>query len=323
MLSFIARRLTISLVIVYGVLSLSFLIIHLAPGDPTSLYLKPDIDPATVEIIRQQMGLDLPVWRQYFQWMGALMQGNLGVSFTHNRPVAEVLGEAVLNTLQLTVTVFLIQLIIGVTLGVLAAVKQNTVLDFSLNSFLLFLYSMPGFWLALMAVLVFSYKLGWLPASQMRSFDVPEGLWPQFVDRVKHLILPSLVLATPFIAHTARFVRGTLCEVLSQDYIRTARAYGIRPRRIIFRYALKNALLPVTTLFGLYLPFLLGGSVITEYIFSWPGMGRITVNAIFAHDFPIILASNIIAALTVIIGNLMSDILNALVDPRIKLEAFS
>ena len=145
----------------------------------------------------------------------------------------------------------------------------------------------------------------------------------QFSTTVLSAGTASLISVTAAVAHTARFVRGTLCEVLSQDYIRTARAYGIRPRKIIFRYALKNALLPVTTLFGLYLPFLLGGSVITEYIFSWPGMGRIAVNAILAHDFPIILASNIIAALTVIIGNLMSDILNALVDPRIKLEAFS
>ncbi|MCG8604062.1 ABC transporter permease [bacterium] len=315
---FIARRLGFSLLVVWGVVSLTFVILHLAPGDPATLYIKPEIDTATIENIRTQMGLDLPVWRQYFRWIAELTRGNLGVSFSHNRPVAEIFTDAIPNTLQLTATVFLIQLIAGIVLGVPAALKQNSTFDFSLSSILMFLYSMPGFWLALMAIWIFSHKLGLLPASQMVSFDLPEGLWPQVTDRFKHLILPSLVLSTPFIAHTARFVRGSLCEVLDQDYIRTARAYGLSSYTILFRYALKNALLPLTTVFGLYLPFLLGGSVVIEYIFAWPGMGRIIVNAILAHDFPVILAGNILAAVTVVVGNLASDLVSTWVDPRVR-----
>ena len=169
-----------------------------------------------------------------------------------------------------------------------------------------------------MAVLVFSLKLGWLPSSQMQSLQIADGAWAQFTDRLRHLILPAGVLAAPFVAHTARFIRGSLSEVLQQDYIRTAYAFGIPARKVLFKYALKNAVLPLASLFGFYLPFLLGGAVITEYIFAWPGFGRITVNAIFAHDFPMILAGNFIAALAVVIGNLISDLVSKAVDPRIR-----
>ena len=155
----------------------------------------------------------------------------------------------------------------------------------------------------------------------MKSILVADGFFNHFWDRLKHLILPVVVLSTPFIAYTARFVRGSLIDVLSQDYIRTARAYGIEEKKVIYCYALKNSLLPLVTLFGLYLPFILGGSVIIENIFAWPGMGRITVQAIFSHDFPLILASNFIAALTVVGGNLLSDIFYIIVDPRIRLAS--
>ncbi|TDI84184.1 MAG: ABC transporter permease [Caldithrix sp.] len=318
MITYLAKRIGISLFIVFGVLSLSFALIHMAPGDPSSLYIRPDIDPQTMASLRSQMGLDQPIWRQYVLWIQQVCSGNFGISFSQQRPVAEILAEAIPNTLQLTVAAFLIQLVLGTLLGVLTAIKHNTKLDFSISSFLLFLYSMPGFWLALMAVLVFSLKLGWLPSSQMQSLQIADGAWAQLTDRLRHLILPAGVLAAPFVAHTARFIRGSLSEVLQQDYIRTAYAFGIPARKVLFKYALKNAVLPLASLFGFYLPFLLGGAVITEYIFAWPGFGRITVNAIFAHDFPMILAGNFIAALAVVIGNLISDLVSKAVDPRIR-----
>jgi len=323
MLQYISKRLLLSLVTIWGVLSLTFLIIHLAPGDPSSLYVKPEIDAKTVENIRRQMGLDRPIWQQYFMWIRESVRGNFGISFVQQRPVNEILGEAITNTLQLTVVVFVLQLIFGVFLGVLTAIKRNTKIDVSISSMLLFFYCMPGFWLALMAIMIFSLKLGWLPSSQMRSLYTVDSFWSEVVDRIRHIILPSSVLALPFAAYTARFVRSSLSEVLAQEYIRCAWAYGIKSTRILFKYALKNALLPLITLLGLYLPFLLGGAVITEYIFAWPGMGRITINAIFAHDFPVILASNFIAALTVVVGNLISDILYVAVDPRIKFVKLS
>ncbi len=315
------KRIMISLIIVFGVLSLTFIIIHLAPGDPTSLYIRPEINPATVESIRRQLGLDKPLWQQYILWIREFMSLNFGFSFSHLRPVSHVLGEAILNTLQLTISVFGFQFFVGIILGIITAIKQKSKLDHGLHSVLIFLYSIPGFWLALMLILIFSLKLGWLPSSQMKSLYLSGGLWIQFIDRIKHLILPILVLSAPFIAYTARYVRAGLIDVFKQPYIRTAHAYGIKSNRIIFRYALKNVLLPLVTLIGFYLPFLLGGAVVTEYIFAWPGMGRITVNAIFAHDYPLVLAVNSIAALTVVIGNLISDILYTIVDPRIRIKS--
>jgi len=321
MLNYIIKRLLISIAIILGVLSLTFTIIHLAPGDPSSLYVRPEIDPATVETIRQQMGLDQPFLTQYFCWIREFVTGNFGVSFSQMRPVGSIMWESILNTLQLTIFVFIFQLVVGILIGVISALKQNSKADHGLNSVLLFMYSVPGFWFALMLILIFSLKLGWLPSSQMKSLIVENGFFPQLIDRIKHLVLPVLVLSTPFIAYTARFVRGSLIEVLSQDYIRTARAYGLNEKKVIFQYAFKNSLLPLITLFGLYLPFILGGSVITENIFAWPGVGRITVNAIFSHDFPLILASNFVAALTVVVGNLFSDVLYTFADPRIRLKS--
>jgi peptide/nickel transport system permease protein len=320
MLRYFLNRFFTSLIIVWGVLSITFLILHLASGDPTSLYLKPEIDEKTLENIRRQMGLNLPLWQQYILWIREFVTGNFGVSFVQQRPIRDILGEALLNTLQLTSVVFVLQLLLGVVLGIITAVNRHTKLDVSISSVLLFFYSMPGFWLALIAIMIFSLKLGWLPSSQMKSFLEIGGIWSQVLDRIKHLILPVTVLSVPFIAYTARFVRGSVSEILEQDYIRTALAYGISKRQILYKYTLKNALLPLATLLGLYLPFLLGGAVITEYIFAWPGMGRITVNAIFAHDFPVILASTFIAAITVIVGNLISDLMYVAVDPRIKIR---
>ncbi len=320
MLKFIARRLLISGLMVWGVLTMTFFIIHLAPGDPLLLYVRPDIDPSVVENIRRQMGFNLPLWQQYFVWFTEFIQGNFAISLMQHRAVLDIFYETIPNTLRLTVPVFLIQLVLGIIIGVVTALKRNGKLDIITNSVLLFLYSMPGFWVALIAIMIFSLYLGWLPSSQMSSMHSIEGFWPIVWDRLRHLILPALVLSIPFITYTARFVRSSLIDVLRQPYIQMARAYGLRKSDILFKYALKNALLPVVTLIGLYIPFLLGGAVITEYIFGWPGMGRITVDALFAHDFPVILASNFIATLTVILGNLLSDILYLIVDPRIKIK---
>ncbi len=319
MIGYIGKRIFWSLVIVLGILTLTFIIIHLAPGDPASIYIRPEIDAKTVATIRRQMGLEKPLLQQYIIWLKEFTTGNFGISFSHKRAVSSVIGEATWNTLQLTVIVFVFQLIVGVCLGMYAAIRHNTRSDQSINSLLLFFYSLPGFWLALMLISLFSLKLGWLPSGQMKSIILTGGIVQQVFDRIKHLILPAFILSLPFIAITTRFVRGSLLDVLGQDYIRTARAYGLPRNKILFLYALKNALLPLVTLLGLYLPFLLGGSVIIENVFAWPGMGRVTVNAIFAHDFPLILATNFIAALTIVIGNLISDILYFYVDPRIRM----
>lgn len=318
MLAIIIKRLLTSLLIVWGVISICFLILHLVPGDPASLYIRPEIPAEVVANIRAQMGLDLPIWKQYFVWIREFSTGNFGLSFTHQKTISAIFAETIPNTLRLTVIVLIFQYFVGILLGVISALRHKTLTDRIINGSMLFLYSMPGFWLAIIAIFVFSLKLGWLPSSQMQSLHEINGFWPILWDRTRHLILPVLVLSIPFITYTARFVRENLVNILAKPYILAAYTYGLSHYKIIYRYALRNALLPLVTLLGLYLPFLLGGAVITEFIFAWPGMGRITVNAIFTHDYALILASTFIAALAVVLGNLISDLLYFIVDPRIR-----
>lgn len=315
---YIVNRFLTALLIVWGVLTLSFLLMHLAPGEPTKLYLNPEISPLVLEKIRRQMGLDQPVWMQYLLWLKEFVSGNFGFSFFHQRPVGAILLETIPNTLRLTLTVFILQFMIGIPLGVVSALKINTKSDQAIQFTLLFFYAMPGFWLTLILMMIFSLKLGWLPSGQMQSLVEINGFWANLWDYLRHLILPAVVLSMPFIAMTSRFVRANLSEILHQPYIQAAHTYGLSRSKIIYKYALKNALLPLITLIGLYLPFLLGGAVITEYIFAWPGMGRVTVEAIFTHDYPLILATTFVAALAVVTGNFISDILYRIADPRIK-----
>ncbi|MBD3226309.1 MAG: ABC transporter permease subunit [Caldithrix sp.] len=318
MIAYIIRRILTALLIVWAVATICFIILQLAPGDPASMYIRPEIKPAVVENIRKQLGFDLPIWQQYIKWLRGLSAGNFGTSFIHKQPVIDIIANTLPNTLRLTLVVFCVQFLMGIVIGIYLATKQGSKIEQTVNGFLLFLYSMPGFWLALILILIFSLHLGWLPSSQMQSMRDINGFIPILWDQVKHLILPVTVLSIPFITYTTRFIQDQLRDVFAQPYFLAAKTYGFSGQKILFKYALKNALLPLITLIGLYLPFILGGAVITEYIFAWPGMGRITVTAIFAHDFPLILASTIIAALAVVIGNLLSDILYALADPRIR-----
>jgi peptide/nickel transport system permease protein len=318
MISYSIKRLAVSILIVWGIITICFIVMHLAPGDPSSIYIRPDIDPKVAENIQTQMGFNQPLWKQYILWTTEILRGNFGMSFIHQRPINDVLAETIPNTLRLTATVFILQFVVGIALGIVSALKYKTRTDHLISAIMLFFYSMPGFWLAIISILIFSLKLGWLPSSQMQSMYEISGFWPVLWDQVRHMILPVVILSTPFIAYTTRFIRDNLIEELQQPYIFAAQTYGLSRSKIVYHYALKNALLPLVTLFGLYLPFMLGGAVITEYIFAWPGMGRITVNAIFTHDYALILATTIIAALAVVIGNYISDMLYAVVDPRIR-----
>jgi peptide/nickel transport system permease protein len=319
MIAYSLKRLAISLLIVWGIITISFVVMHLAPGDPASIYIRPDIDPKVAENIQSQLGFNQPIWKQYLLWTKEIVKGNFGLSYVHQRPINDLLADTIPNTLRLTLTVFIFQFVVGIGLGIISAIKYKTRTDHLINGIMLFFYSMPGFWLAIVSILFFSLKLGWLPSSQMQSMHEIHGFWAGLWDQIKHLILPVAVLSTPFIAYTTRFVRDSLIKELNQPYIFAAQTYGLKRSKIVYHYALKSALLPLVTLVGLYLPFMLGGAVITEYIFAWPGMGRITVNAIFTHDYALILATTIIAAIAVIIGNYISDILYAMADPRIRM----
>ena len=320
MLSFVLKRIAYALFIIWGVLTAMFLLIRLAPGDPTFLYISPDFNPEVIEQIRIQMGLHLPIWQQYITWLPNFISGNFGNSFAHHRSVIELLSEAIPNTLQLSAIVLVLQFILGITLGMLIATYQKSKIAQWLDKLILVIYSLPGFWVAIVLILIFSVKLGWLPSSQMSSIGAEKSFGDFVIDRLRHLTLPVIVLVLPFAANTARFIKDTYADVLQKDYIRTAHAYGLPASQIYLKYALKNALIPVATLAGMYFPFLLSGAVVTEYIFSWPGMGQLAIGAIYAHDYPVILACTFIAAAGVVVGNLLSDILYVLIDPRIKLS---
>jgi peptide/nickel transport system permease protein len=315
---FLAQRLIQSLILLFIVLTITFFLLHLAPGDPMSRYYNPDINPETVRHIRESFGLDRPVIEQYFRWIANFARGDFGVSLRYQRPVREMLAEAIPNTLRLTVVALVLHILIGIFLGILSAARKYSIFDRVNTIAALFVYSIPSFWLALMLILVFSLKLHVLPSSHMQSVDV-EG-WSSLsllLDRAKHLVLPAFVLGVASAASTARYMRGSMLDVMREDYIRTARAKGLPESRVILKHAFKNAALPVVTIIGLSLPFLFGGAAIVETIFSWPGMGRLTVDAIYARDYPVVLAVNFVIAAIVIIANLLTDVAYGLLDPRI------
>ena len=318
MLAFISRRIVQSLVLVLIVLTITFFLLKIAPGDPMARYYHPDISPETVELMRERLGLDRPVHEQYLKWAGSFMRGDFGVSLTYGVPVRALLAEAIPNTLRLTVAALLLHIVLGVALGIASAAKRYSIIDRVNTVAALFVYSIPSFWLALMLILLFSLKLGILPSSHMQSIGAEGmGAFALFIDRLKHLILPTFVLGIASAASTARYMRGSMLDVLREDYIRTARAKGLDEGAVLIKHAFKNAALPIVTIVGLSLPLLFGGAVVIEKIFSWPGMGRLAVDAIYARDYPVVLAVNFVVACMVIAGNLIADIGYALLDPRV------
>lgn len=322
---YVLKRLLQAIPLLLGVATVTFFIVHLAPGDPMDMFLEQrfrrTIDPEIIELIRQKYGLDQPLHVQYVKWIGNLVQGDLGESFRYRRPVASLIAERIPYTLQLTILAMLFDVMIGIALGIYSAVKQYSLLDKTVTVGSLIIYSVPGFWLALMLVLVFAVNLGWLPTSQTRSLDYELLSWSeQVVDRLRHLVLPVFVLGVGSAAGTARYMRSKLLEVLSEEYILAARARGLRERAVILKHALRNAMIPIITIFGMSLPFLLGGAVLIERVFAWPGIGLLAVEAVGGRDYPVILATTMMGAVLVILGNLLADIMYALVDPRVSYD---
>ncbi len=322
---YILKRLLQAIPLLLGIATITFFIVHLAPGDPMDMYLEPrfrrQIDPEVIELIRQKYGLDQPIHVQYVKWLGNLARGDLGESFRYRRPVTSLMWERVPYTLQLAALALLFDALFGIAIGILSAVKQYSLVDKSVTLGSLIIYSIPGFWLALMLVLVFSVNLGWFPTSQTRSLDYDLLSWSgKVLDRLWHLVLPVFVLGVASAAGTARYMRNRLLEVLSEDYVLAARARGLKERTVILKHALRNAMIPILTIYGLALPFLLGGAVLIEKVFAWPGMGLLAVEAVGGRDYPVILATSMIAAVLVILGNLLADVTYALVDPRVSYE---
>lgn len=327
MIGYVAKRTLGAIPLVLGVATLLFIVVNLAPGDPVSRLVGPNVSPEAVDQLRANWGLDQPLPVRYAKWLGALAQGDFGESFSRGRPARDVVFEILPNTLLLSIFAIVGAFVLGVLLGTLQAVKRGTVLDSLLSVVSLFFYSMPAFWLALMMVLLFSLQAqlwGWpisFPGSGMISVDhsfmtFTERIW----DRATHLVLPAMSLALILAAGIARYTRASMVEVLGEDYIRTARAKGLPERTVILRHALRNALLPILTLAGLYLPLLLSGAVFIETVFAWPGMGKLMVDSIATRDYPLVMAGGFLFAVVVVAGNLLADVLYAWADPRVRYE---
>lgn len=328
MIRYLVRRLLGAIPLVLGIATIVFFVVNLAPGDPTTYLISPGMTAEVAEQMRANYGLDQPVHVRYVKWMGAALTGDFGTSHTHNRPVKDVLLTFLPNTLLLSGCALLLAFLVGIVLGTIQAVRQYSLLDQGMSVVMLFFYSMPSFWLALMLILTFSLFARnvwdwpiWFPGSGMTSVDYASlSVGGKIRDVIMHLTLPTVSLALVLTAGIARYMRGSMLEVIHQDFVRTARAKGLPERSVIFKHALRNALIPVITLLGLYIPVLFSGTVFIEFVFAWPGMGKTLVDAINMRDYPLVMAGSFFFAMMVVVGNLIADMLYAAVDPRIRYE---
>lgn len=319
MIRFLLRRLAASLLLLFLILTFTFFLLRVVPGDPLRNVENARMTPAQLAHLRAFYGLDRPLGVQYLIWLGNVLRGDLGISYTEKRPVVDALREALPATLRLASAALIIDYGLGIFLGVAAARRRGSFFDHALRVGGLIVYSQPIFWLALMAVLLFAYQWPILPASHMHSIgaeDLRAG--ERWLDSLRHLILPASVLGLASAGGTARFVRARLLETMNEDYIRTARAKGLSERRVLWVHALPNAMAPIVQLFALSVSTLLSGSILTEVVFSWPGIGRLTFTASLTRDYPLILASTGLGALVVLATNLAADLSLGLIDPRTR-----
>jgi len=319
MVSFIGRSIVQKIVTLFFVSIVSFLIIHLAPGQPSQVNpMNPKFTPEMVERFRHAFHLDKPLYQQYLLFYRDLFTGRT-ISWKDNRPVLAKIWERFMNSLPLFFVGTILTWTLSFPAGIRAAIARGGIYDRTTTFIAYLLISIPGFFFAYILI-IFVVEQFHVPVIGMDTFGMANASWPYVVmDRIWHLLLPSLLGATAGIAVLSRYVRSQMLEVEGQDYVRTARAKGLPPEQVHYKHALRNALLPFVTMFGLILPGLIGGSVIIETIFSWPGMGRMAYDAILARDYPVILTVNFVSAVLVLLGTFVSDLLYMLVDPRIRL----
>ena len=315
MTGYIIRRILALIPVLFGISFLVFLILHLAPGDPALIMLGPKANATSLAQLRHDLGLDQPFLVQYFRWIWRVLQGDWGRSIQLKREVLPLILLRFQATAYLTLGSALLAILLGVPIGIISATRQYSLLDRVSMIGILLGFSMPVFWLGIILQLFFSLYLGILPVSGMQSPN-QQG-WP---DLLKHLVLPSIALATGAAVIIARMTRSSMLEVLHQDYIRTARAKGAPERLVIYRHALWNAMIPVVTVVGMQVGYLLGGDILVEIIFSWPGIGLLMMNGIMARDFPLVQGAILLVATSYVFVNLIVDILYAYVDPRIHYQ---
>jgi peptide/nickel transport system permease protein len=329
---YLGRRLLEIIPVFFGVLLVVFTISHLTPGDPVLIALGERATPDAIEALRAELQLDDPLPVQFKKYLGRALRGDLGRSIQNNERVTVELGTRFPATIELTFAAMLIASLVGIATGVVAAARQNSWFDGVSMFAALFGFSMPIFWLGIMLILLFASYLGWFPISGRLDYTIEltrvtnlylvdavlSGNWEALGNALRHLVLPAVTLSTVALAIIARMTRSSLLEVLRQDYVRTARAKGLAEGRVISRHALKNAFIPVVTVIGLNVGSLLGGAILTETIFAWPGVGRLVVDAIFARDYPIVQGAVLVIALVFVLVNLLVDLSYAYLDPRIR-----
>ncbi len=320
MLRLILRRLVLAPVLVFGVATVVFFTARLLPGDPLEGLATPDTDPQYVPRMRHQLGLDRPLPEQYARWMQAcLLHGDLGTSLIARRPVRDLLREALPNTLRLTTLALALRWTLALTLGIASALRRGRRAETGVRVLTLVVDAMPGFVLGVLLQLLFAYKLRWLPPEGMASVDAASmPALERCGDALAHLALPVLVLGVDGVAVLSRHVRASVLEALGRDHVRAARARGLDERAVVWRHGIRNGIAPIVTLLGLSLPGLVAGSLLIEAIFSWPGMGWLTIHAALTRDQPVLLATTLLAASLVVIGNLAADVAAATADPRTR-----
>lgn len=331
----ILERVLATIPIMFGVAIIVFFFIRLTPGDPVDIMLGRSgaVTAEELDQMRRQFNLDKPLEVQLWYFLKDAVRGNLGYSYVRNKPVMDLIAERLPATIEMTVGALLVSLIIALPIGIFSAIRQNSLLDRSSMAGAFLGISMPGFWLGIILILIFAVRLQWLPAQSRLSYDVQlrevTGLYvldslltrnmPALADSLKHLVLPSITLGAGVAGIIARVLRSSMLEVLRSDYIKLARAKGATEWQVVMKHALRNALIPTVTVVGLQVGVLLGGNMIVESVFSWPGLGRLVVDAIFNRDFPLIQGSVMIYAITFVLVNLVVDVLYTYLNPRITL----
>lgn len=305
MIKFIVRRLILLIPVLIGVSVIAFLMLHLAPGDPAKLLAGLEASAEDVAALRVRFGLDKPLFVQYFMFLKGIFDGSL-ISFKYEMPVVNVIAPRILNTLKLSCASILVALTVGMIAGILSAVRRHSIVDYIATTMALLGVSMPVFWWGLILIMIFSVYLMWLPSGGMGD--------------LRHLILPAIVLGTSSAGVIARMTRSSMMDILKQDYITAAKAKGLPSRIVVYRHALRNALIPTVTVVGLEFGYMLAGAVLTETVFSWPGIGRLIVDSIMARDYPVVQASLVLVAGLFVMVNLGVDILYAFLDPRIRYD---
>jgi peptide/nickel transport system permease protein len=315
MLRYLLSRLWQSLILLLLVSMIGFAVLTLAPGGPLSQFaLTPGMTKEALDRISAQMGLDRPLPIQYLDWLRHLLMGDWGHSYRDNQPVLSIIMSHLFATLLLMGSSMVISIALGTWIGVKGATKRYSIFDYTATIGAMVALSIPTFWFGLIAIYLFSLKLKWLPAGNM--YTIGNG---SFSDYAIHLIMPSLVLALVNIAVWSRYMRTATLDVINQDFVRTAKAKGLSPRRVLIKHVIGNALLPMITLAGLQLPTILGGALVAETVFTWPGMGRLFLDSLGYSDYPVVMGLLIFSAIFVLIGNLIADLLVAFVDPRVRL----